>query len=111
MCRATQVAIGCLLTGLMLGGLTVAEDSEVSGARKIISRASATYPEMARKINLQGTVKLQVTVSPDGKAKSTRVIGGSPLLVKAAEDSLYRFRWAPAKEESQELIEIRFHLD
>jgi TonB family protein len=67
------------------------------------------YPELARKMALEGTVKLQVTVAPNGTVKSVQAVGGSPVLVKAAEDSVYKFRWIPAKQESKELIEMRFH--
>jgi hypothetical protein len=59
-------------------------------------------------MNLEGTVRLLVTVSPNGTAKSVAVIGGNPVLVKAAETSVYKFRWTPAQQESKEPVEMRF---
>ncbi|MGA2004053.1 MAG: energy transducer TonB [Terriglobales bacterium] len=88
---------------------TLAQETQADSPRKIVNRAMPVYPELARKMALEGTVKLQVTVAPNGTVKSVQAVGGSPVLVKAAEDSVYKFRWIPAKQESKELIEMRFH--
>ena len=84
-----------------------AEQPEVH--RKVLSRVAPRYPDLARRINLEGAVKLMVTVAPNGSAKSVQVMGGSPLLVKAAQDAVYGWKWAPAPQESQELVELRFN--
>ncbi|HEY3971885.1 MAG TPA: energy transducer TonB [Candidatus Sulfotelmatobacter sp.] len=78
-------------------------------ARKVAERIAPVYPELARKLSLSGTVKLRVTVTPDGNAKSAQVLGGNPVLAKAAQDSVMRWKWAPAARESQENVELRFH--
>ena len=62
-------------------------------------------------MNLEGSVKIRVTVAPNGTVKSAETVGGSPLLVKAAENAIYKWRWAPAKLESKELVEMRFHAE
>jgi TonB family protein len=78
-------------------------------ARKILNRVIPVYPEIARRMQLSGTVKVEVVVAPDGKPKSTRPIGGSPLLVSAAVDALEKWRWAAAPQETKELVELSFH--
>jgi protein TonB len=88
--------------------LTLAQEAQSDNGRAIVSRVVPNYPELARKMNLEGTVKLQVTVAPNGTVKSAQAVGGSPVLVKAAEDAIYKWRWIPAKQESKELVEIRF---
>ena len=77
--------------------------------RKIVNRVIPVYPEIARRMQLSGTVKVEVVVAPDGKPKSTRPIGGSPLLVRAAVDALEKWRWAAAPQETKELVELTFH--
>ncbi len=52
---------------------------------------------------------MEATVGPNGRVKSTLVIGGSPVLAKAAVDSIEKWKWAPATQESKELIELNFH--
>jgi hypothetical protein len=35
-------------------------------------------------------------------------MGGSPVLVKAAVDAIEKWKWAPAPQETKELIELTF---
>lgn len=102
------LAIGVGLLVLALAIHTRAQD-EGESSRKIISRAPTSYPEMARKMNLEGVVRLQVTVAPNGTVKSVQAVGGSPILVQAAENAVYKYRWLASKQESKELVEMRFH--
>jgi len=37
---------------------------------------------------VSGKVKIEVIVMPDGRVRSTRVIGGHPLLVQACQDAV-----------------------
>jgi TonB family protein len=99
-----------LILGVALSTSLLAQDVDVDSARKIINRVVPVYPELARKRNLEGIVRLQVTVAPNGTVKSVQAVGGSPLLVQAAQDSVFKYRWIPAKQESTELVEMRFHL-
>jgi membrane protein involved in colicin uptake len=46
-------------------------------------------------------------VSADGTVKSVEPVGGSPVLLKAAQDAVVKWRFAPGGE-SRELIELRF---
>ena len=77
--------------------------------RKVTNRVVPTYPELAKAMNLEGNVKLRVTVAPNGTAKVVEAVGGSPLLVKAAQDAVYKWKWSPLPHETKELIELRFH--
>jgi TonB family protein len=77
--------------------------------RKIVSQVVPAYPELASKMQITGTVRVEATVGPNGRVKSTQVIGGSPVLAKAAVDSIEKWKWAPAALETKELIELNFH--
>ena len=44
-----------------------------------------TIPELAKKLNLTGTVRIEVIIAPDGTVKRSRVLGGHPVLAQAAE--------------------------
>ena len=43
-------------------------------ARKVKSRVTPVYPELAKKMSVSGSVKVEVTIAPNGAVKSTRVI-------------------------------------
>ena len=74
-----------------------------------MSKVAPVYPELARKMRITGTVKVEVIVAPSGKLKSTQVIGGNPLLVKAAVEAIEQWKWGAAPQETKELIVLNFH--
>ena len=79
------------------------------GKRAIVDKVVPVYPDLARKMQIRGTVRVEVVVAPNGKVKSTHVIGGSPVLAKAAVDAMEKWKWAPAPQDTKELIELNFH--
>ena len=100
-----------LFSAVSISGAVIsafAQDQQPSD-RKIINRIVPTYPDLARRMQLRGTVKVEAIVAPDGTLKSTHVVGGNPVLTKAAVDSIGKWRWAPAPQESKELIQLNFH--
>ena len=77
-------------------------------ARKPKTKVAPTYPELARRMNITGTVKVLVVVSPSGSLKDTKVVGGNPLLVNAAMDALKKWKFEPADSESSGTVEFKF---
>lgn len=86
------------------------QEEAVSG-RKVLSRVVPQYPELARSMRIDGTVKVLVLVAANGMPTSRKVIGGHPVLAKAAVDALDKWKWTIAPEETKELVEIHFHPD
>ena len=81
---------------------------QTEGTRRILNRVTPQYPEMARSMNLKGNVKAEAVVEPNGVVKSVEVKGGHPVLVRAAQDAIYKWKWAPSLRETREPIEVRF---
>jgi len=79
-----------------------------NSTRMVITRIVPVYPELAGRLHLVGNVKLSVTVAPDGAAKTIEVMGGNPVLVKAAQDAVLRWKWTPAPHETKEAVELHF---
>lgn len=84
------------------------EQSSSESARKLVHKVDPTYPEMARRMNIAGTVKLYAVVAPDGNVKAIEQVGGSPLLVQASVAAIKVWKFAPAATETKELIELHF---
>lgn len=76
--------------------------------RKVKSRVSPLYPEIARKLNLAGVVKIELVVTPSGVVKETKVIGGNPILVNAAVDAVKKWKFETASDESVGVVEFKF---
>ena len=86
-----------------------AQDSDTSqGARQVVRKVAPVYPDLARRMRITGIVKLRATIAPDGSVKSIESVGGNPLLIKAAQEAVTKWKYAPALHETRELIELRF---
>ena len=81
---------------------------QTEGTRRILNRVTPQYPDMARSMNLRGNVKAEAVVEPNGVVKSVEVRGGHPVLVRAAQDAIYKWKWAPSARETREPIAVRF---
>jgi TonB family protein len=77
--------------------------------RKVKTKTTPVYPELARRMNVAGKVKIEIVVTPDGRVKSTRVVGGHPLLVQACQDAVKEWKFMPAPEETTQVVEFEFH--
>lgn len=62
---------------------------------RIIRRVVPTYPPLARQARVQGTVRLQGVIGVDGRIQQLQVLGGHPLLVKAAVDAVKQWLYRP----------------
>ena len=79
-----------------------------TAARKVRIKAAPEYPALARQLNVTGKVKLEVTISADGRVTSTRTVGGSPLLVPPATEAVKKWRYEPGPKETIEIVEFNF---
>jgi TonB family protein len=91
-----------------LAVLTEAQQSSSESTRKVVRKVEPHYPEMAKKMNISGTVKLVAIVAPNGTVKTVELVGGSPLLAQASEQAVKEWKFSPAAAESKELIELHF---
>jgi len=81
-------------------------DVKDHGGRKVKSSVKPAYPEVARKMHITGTVRLEATVAPDGKVRDTRVVGGSPLLAEEASTAVKKWKYEEAPKETVEVVEV-----
>ena len=108
--RWIRIGVAAAAAALFTTGFVLAQQSTTDdGKRKIKSKISPAYPELARRMNVAGKVKIEVIITPDGKVRSTRVIGGHPLLVQACQDAVKEWKFFPAAEETTQIIEFDFH--
>lgn len=76
-------------------------------SRKLKTKISPQYPELARKMNITGSVRLELLVAPNGQIKSVKTLGGHPLLIDAAQSAVKQWKYEPGPE-GTEVVEIRF---
>ncbi len=105
----TRIGTGVLVAGILLGSAAYAQQSSTDEVkRRVKTRVSPSYPDLARRMNVSGKVKIEVIITPDGRVRSTKVVGGHPLLVQAAQDAVKEWKFYPASEETTQVIEFEF---
>ncbi len=113
--RRAAAALLALLLGAVAFAppLALAQDSSAQNQtetkRKIVNKVVPVYPELARKMQIHGVVRVEVVIAPSGKVKTTQVIGGNPVLAESAVNAIEQWKWTPAPQETQELLELSFH--
>jgi TonB family protein len=97
----------CVCTAILL--CAAAASASGQEARRVISKPTPRYPEVAKQLRLVGTVKVEIIIGPDGKIKSTNVIGGHPILIDATLTALKEWKYEPAKTEITATLTFDFH--
>lgn len=97
-----MVAVTASLAGSQNGAATSGTE------RKIASRVAPSYPELAKKMHIHGIVRVEAVVRTNGSVKSTRVLGGNPVLVDAAVDAVAKWKFEPGQNETTEVVQVTF---
>ena len=107
--RSGALILACIVA--LASTLLSAQSSTTvsSGAeRKVTIRVAPVYPDLAKKMHIHGTVKVEAVVRPNGTVKSTRVLGGNPVLVEAAQEAVGKWKFEPGQNETTEILQLAF---
>ena len=83
-------------------------NNATAGGRQLRVSAPPPYPELARRLNIRGLVRLDVVVRRDGTVKQIKVHGGNPVLADALSDAVRNWKFEPAPQETVENVEYTF---
>ncbi|HLZ41277.1 MAG TPA: TonB family protein [Candidatus Sulfotelmatobacter sp.] len=79
-----------------------------TGERTLLSRVEPEYPETLRKLRIGGSVRLQLTISPQGEVESVVVVGGNPIFVEVAVKAAKQWVYAPWPSQTTVEVSIPF---
>jgi TonB family protein len=77
--------------------------------RKVITRVEPEYPDALKRLYIGGVVRVEVLVAPNGVVKSTKLLGGSPILGQSSMKALKQWRYASAA--AGEVLTVKFEFD
>jgi len=77
--------------------------------RKVITRVEPEYPDTLKRLYIGGVVRVEVEVEPNGVVKSTKLLGGSPILGQSTMKAIKQWKYAPAA--SPETLTVKFEFD
>ena len=96
-------ALGLMLPAKALSGADHVESND--GGRKVKTRVEPEYPQLAKKMGIRGTARIEITVTPDGAVKEVHELGGNPVLLDALVRAVKQWKYEPAAKES--VIEVK----
>jgi len=94
---------------LVLAQIHVKAQEASESSRRIVNKVAPTYPAVARRMQIQGNVKVAAVVAANGSVKSVEVKGGHPLLAQAAQQAVLEWKWEPSPKETREVVELKFN--
>ncbi|HXJ10744.1 MAG TPA: energy transducer TonB [Candidatus Limnocylindrales bacterium] len=101
--------LGAAAAALFIVSLSSAAQTTIEeGKRKVKTKVLPATPELARRMNITGKVKIEVVIAPDGRVKSSRAMGGHPVLVQSCQDAVKEWKFEPAPEETTQVVEFDF---
>ena len=99
----------CGIAVVMLLAIFVpAQEGMQFGSRTLKSYVRPVVPPIAQTMQLKGTVRLEVVISPNGKVTSIKSLGGHPLLVESATVAVTKWQFVPAPEPTTTTISLEF---
>jgi TonB family protein len=97
-----------IATLLVCGVVGAQQTTSEEGKRKVKSKTSPQYSDLARRMGISGKVKIEIVIAPDGHVKSSKVVGGHPLLVQSCVDAVSTWKYEAAPEETTQIVEFEF---
>jgi len=76
--------------------------------RRIVSKVAPVYPDLAKRMHVGGMVRVEVVVRANGSVKSTRVVGGNPVLIESATDAVRKWKFEAASADTTEALQLVF---
>ena len=105
--RYVFTALSVILFSFVPAGSAQTQQSSGEAGRKVVRKVEPIYPEVAKRMSLAGTVKVIAVVAADGKVTKVEPVGGSPILVQAAQSAISQWKYV-AGSESREAVELHF---
>lgn len=94
-CRASSILLLALTAGSLAG-----QERRISrpvALKSLVTRVEPTYPVVARQMKMEGTVEVDATVGENGAVEAVKTMNGNPVLGKAAEDAVKKWKFNPFK--------------
>ena len=64
------------------------ENAPKENQPKVLKKVIPAYPEILKKMNVSGTVRVQVTIAPDGTVKDVEARGGNAIFIDSVASAV-----------------------
>jgi TonB family protein len=104
-----KISVCGLLVMAVAMAVHAADAHPSDNKRALKTKVMPEYPELAKRVNIKGAVRLELLVKPDGHVNKVSVLGGNPVLVQAAVEAVKKWRYVPASTESTIVVKLDFN--
>ncbi len=100
-----------LIILLLMTGIALATDSPKRIEQKVAeqnltNKVEPTVPPLAKTLEIGSTVVLDITISPEGKVSSVKVLSGHPMLAPAFIDAVKKWEYKPFIQDGQAIAVV-----
>jgi protein TonB len=74
----------------------------------LLTQVQPEYPETLRQLHIGGTVRLQITISAQGRVESVTLLGGNPILGESAIKAVQLWIFAAAPSRTTQIVTLPF---
>ena len=78
--------------------------------RAVKSKTAPIYPEVAKRLRIQGEVKVEAVVDSEGKVKDVKGVSGNQVLSVAAQEAVKHWRFEPGDGDATVVVALNFQL-
>jgi len=97
-----------LMSSLFVGVFGVARTYAQDSDRKLITRVEPDYPDALKRLYIGGVVRVEVMVAPNGSVRSTKLLGGSPILGQSSMKAIMKWKYVPAAADEKLTVKVEF---
>jgi len=88
--------------------VSLAVPARAEDDRAVKTKVAVIYPEIAKRMRVQGIVYVEATVDAGGKVTAAKAVSGNLILAPAAEDSVRKWTFESGTGVSKVKVDITF---
>ena len=84
------------------------ENAPKENQPKLLKKVIPAYPEILKKMNVSGTVRVQATIAPDGSVKDVEARGGNAIFIDSVAAAVRSWKFVPGERQRTAEISVSF---
>jgi TonB family protein len=101
-------AAAALCLAALFAALPSVAVPQESQAPRLLKKVIPAYPEILKKMNVSGTVKVQVTIAADGSVKDVEVKGGNAIFIDSVSAAVRNWKFVSGERQRTADITVNF---
>lgn len=99
----------CLAAALaFLPSVVAQENAPKENQPKLLKKVIPAYPDILKKMNVSGTVRVQATIAADGTVKDVEARGGNAIFIDSVAAAVRSWKFAPGERQRTADITVNF---